>query len=88
MNLDGVTKGMRLQLDNGATVEVLEPPSAGGKTVKVRYIDSLLWPVPAGTEELVEARTVYGVYTDDSTGAVRAIASDTAGTSVIHPANA
>jgi hypothetical protein len=86
MNLDGVTKGMRLQLDNGATVEVLEPPSADGKTVKVKYIDSLLWPVPPGTEEVVEARTVFGVYTDETMGAVRAIVSDTEG-DTSHPAN-
>jgi hypothetical protein len=65
---------MKLQLDNGATVEVLEPPV--GQTVKVKYIDSLLWPVPEGTEETIEARVVFGIYTGDDTGAVRAIVAD------------
>jgi hypothetical protein len=76
VNLDGVKTGMKLQLDNGATVEALESVPAGGKTVRVRYIESLLWPVPSGTEEVIEARTVFGIYTDDTTSVVRAIVSD------------
>jgi hypothetical protein len=77
---------MKLQLDNGATVEALEAASKDGMSVRVRYVESLLWPVPLGTEEVVEARTVFGIYTDDTTGMVRAIVSDQA-TATPHPQN-
>ena len=71
MKLDTVKKGMQLQLDNGATVEVLDAPSADGRSVKIRYVDSPLWPVEPGTEEVISADNVFGIYSDAEAGAVR-----------------
>ena len=70
MNLAGVTPGTKLQLENGATVELLEPLQGSSRTVKIRYIDSPLWPVEPGTEESVSIDDVYGIY-DETLGAVR-----------------
>lgn len=70
MNLTGVTQGMKLQLDNGATVEVLEPPAADGRSAKIRYVDSPLWPVEPGTVETISADNVFGIYEDEGAGTV------------------
>lgn len=61
MDVSSLKQGMKVELDNGATVEVLEAPGAE-RSVKVRYIDSPLWPVEPGTEEVVSADSIYGVY--------------------------
>ena len=71
MKLDTVKPGMQLQLDNGATVEVLNAPSADGRSVKIKYIDSPLWPVDPGTEEVISADIVFGIYSDAEAGVVR-----------------
>jgi hypothetical protein len=53
--------GAKLQLDTGATVEVVEA-SANPRTVRARYVDTLS-----------AADHIYGVYTDDSLTQVRSL---------------
>jgi hypothetical protein len=71
MDLRTVKPGMRLQLDSGATVEVLEPPGPDGRTVRVRYLDSYFGPEQAGEVRVVSADEVFGVYTGAGQGSIR-----------------
>ena len=65
--------GAKLQLDTGATAEVVgytDDP----RTVKVRYVDTIL---SEGERDNfireIEADQIYGVYTDDTLTAVRSL---------------
>jgi hypothetical protein len=65
MDLRTLTVGTKLQLDNGATVEVAvvaEEP----RSVRVRYLDSPFEPELEGTEQVLDAERIYGAYTDDT----------------------
>jgi len=58
--------GAKLQLDTGATVEVVET-SQNPRTVRARYVDPLS-EAEKGDNFVheIEADHIYGVYTDDT----------------------
>jgi hypothetical protein len=72
MDLRTLAVGTKLQLDNGATVEVASAAQEQ-RSVRVRYLDSPFEPELEGTEQMLEAERIYGAYTDDSLMQVRPI---------------
>ena len=71
MDLAAIKVGNKLELDNGATVVVLDEPRLEARSVKVRYLDSPFGPEQVGKEQMVGVDEIYGVYTDDELGQVR-----------------
>ena len=71
MDLRGVGPGIKLQMDNGATAQVVQEPSADGRNVRVRYVDSPFEPSQVGMETVVTVDEIYGIYEDDGLGRVR-----------------
>jgi hypothetical protein len=71
MDLATIKVGNKLELDNGATVVVLDEPRLEARAVKVRYLDSPIGPEQVGKEQMVGVDEIYGVYTDDDLGQVR-----------------
>ena len=65
--------GSKLQLDTGATVEVVGHTD-NPRAVKVRYVDTLLDPGQGDNfVHEIAAEQIYGVYTDDTLTAVRSL---------------
>lgn len=71
MDLSTIKVGNKLELDNGATVVVLDEPRLEARSVKVRYLDSPFGPEQVGKEQMVGVDEIYGVYADDELGKVR-----------------
>lgn len=71
MDLSAIKIGNKLELDNGATVVVLDEPRLEARSVKVRYLDSPFGPEQVGKEQMVGLDEIYGVYADDELGKVR-----------------
>ena len=71
MDLDGVNPGDKLQLDTGAVVEVLAPPSPDGRSVMARFIDAPFGPEKPGDERVVSIEQVYGIFAGGDTTQVR-----------------
>ena len=65
--------GAKLQLDTGATVEVVAPAESP-RSVRVRYVDTLGAP-ERGDNFIHEiyADQIFGVYTDDTLTQVRSL---------------
>jgi hypothetical protein len=65
--------GAKLQLDTGATVEVVET-SSDPRTVRARYVDTLS-AAEKGDNFVhdIDADHIYGVYTDDTLTQVRSL---------------
>jgi hypothetical protein len=65
--------GAKLQLDTGATVEVVEA-STNPRSVRARYVDTLS-AAEQGDNFVheIDADHIYGVYTDDSLMQVRSL---------------
>lgn len=70
MDLRTLAVGTKLQLDNGATVEVAAA-AQDPRSVRVRYLDSPFEPELEGAEQVLDAERIYGAYTDDSLMQVR-----------------
>lgn len=65
--------GAKLQMDTGATVEVVEP-AQNPRSVRVRYVDTLGSPERGDNfVHEIAAEQIYGVYTDDTLTAVRSL---------------
>jgi hypothetical protein len=65
--------GAKLQLDTGATVEVVEA-TTNARVVRARYVDTLAAPEKGDNYvHDIEADHIYGVYTDDTLTQVRSL---------------
>ena len=71
MDLKGIKPADKLQLDTGAVVEVLAPPSSDGRSVKARFIDAPFGPETPGPERDVSIEEVYGIFAGGDMGQVR-----------------
>ena len=65
MNIKALTVGTKLQLEDGSTVEVIEP-SADGESVRVRYLDNPFEPGRAGSDGTVTDFEITGYTSDGS----------------------
>jgi hypothetical protein len=65
--------GAKLQLDTGATVEVVEV-SKEPRIVRARYVDTLAAPEQGDNfVHEIDADHIYGVYTDDTLTQIRSL---------------
>lgn len=73
VDLRTLAVGAKLQLDTGATAEVVGHTD-DPRSVKVRYVDTLLDPDQGDNfVHEVGADRIYGVYTDDTLTQVRSL---------------
>ena len=71
MGLESLKKGDKLQLSDGATVEVTGPAENG--LVPVTVLDAPFGNDKPGDTKKVDSDDIYGIYSDASLTSIRAI---------------
>ncbi|MEX2431600.1 MAG: hypothetical protein WD645_06755 [Dehalococcoidia bacterium] len=71
MGIESLKKGDKLQLSDGATVEVTGPAENGA--VPVVFIDAPFGTEKPGDTKNVENVDIYGIYTDASLSVIRSV---------------